>query len=554
MSERPKMRVVPLGGLGEIGMNCLAIEVGDEILVVDCGVTFPRSDIGIDTYHPDFRWLEERRDKIRGLVITHGHEDHIGAVPYFAARFDVPIWGPPYALELIRRRLEEHDFRKGEVDLRDALPRKRFLAGTFDVEPVRVTHSIADAAALAIRTAAGTVLHTGDFKLDPTPIDGETTDEERLAEIGDEGVRLLLSDSTNVDSHGKSASEAVAAIALEEAIVGAPGRVIVGLFSSNIARLRTLGRIAKKTGRRIALFGRSVATHARIGRDLGLLDWSSDLVMHDDEVARMTKTKVLVLAGGTQAEGPAALSRLSRRDHQRLSLDEGDRLVMSSRVIPGHEPAVADMIGGFLRQGVDVRTPLTNPGIHVSGHAYRGEQERMIELVRPQSFVPVHGTVPHLYRHAELARNMGVDEVLVLENGEIGALGTQSSLKKSTDRAAFGKVATWMGEEVPATVLIDRQAVARSGIVLITLVVDQQSRLVSVPVVATRGVLDETRDRDLLDDAVREIERAVTAATRGRDRATDAELADAGRAAARRAFDHSVGRRPVTAATVVRAR
>ena len=547
------MRVVPLGGLGEIGMNCLALEVGGEILVIDCGVTFPRTDIGVDTYHPDFRWLEERRDKIRGLVITHGHEDHIGAVPYFAARFDVPIWGPPYALELIRRRLDEHDFRKGEVDLRDAIPRRRFDVGAFEVEPVRVTHSIADAAALSIRSAAGTIIHTGDFKLDPTPTDGETTDEERLAELGDEGVRLLLSDSTNVDSHGKSASESVAAAALEAAIVGAPGRVIVGMFSSNIARLRTVGLIAKKTGRRIALFGRSVATHARIARDLGLLDWSSDLVAHDDEAGRMTRTKLLVLAGGTQAEGPAALSRLARRDHQRLSLDPGDRLILSSRVIPGHEPAVADMIGGFLRQGVEVRTPLSDPGIHVSGHAYRGEQERMIELVRPRGFVPVHGTVPHLYRHAELAREMGVDEVVVLENGEIGALGGDAQLKKSTDRAAFGKVATWMGDEVPSSVLLDRQAVARSGVVLITLVVDDLGRLVGLPAVATRGVIDEARERDLLDDAVREIERSVSAAARRGPRATDHELGESAKAAARRAFDHSVGRRPVTAVQIVRA-
>ncbi|MCC6648659.1 MAG: ribonuclease J [Polyangiaceae bacterium] len=548
------MRVVPLGGLGEIGMNCLALEVGDDILVVDCGVSFPRSDLGVDTYHPDLRWLEARRSRVRGLVLTHGHEDHIGAVPYFAGRFDVPVWGPRYALELVRRRLEEHDFRKGEVDLRESSPRRRFEVGGFEVEPVRVAHSIADATALAIRTRAGTVVHTGDFKLDDDADADERTDEARLAELGDEGVRLLLSDSTNIDSHGRSASERTAASALRTAVEGAKGRVVVGLFSSNLARLRALGEIARATGRRLGLFGRSVATHARIARELGLLDWPSDLVASEDDVGRLPRAAVLALAGGTQAEAPAALSRLARREHPRLSLDAGDRVILSARVIPGHEPAVAEMLGGFLRQGVEVRDHRSDPGVHVSGHAQRDEQARMIELVRPRGFVPVHGTVPHLYGHAALARDLGVEEVLVLENGEIGALDDEVALDKSTDRAQAGKVATWMGDEVAPGVLLDRQGIARSGVVFVTVTVDSQGRPLARPTLSTRGVIDEAEEPELLAEVAQEIEQRVATAGRGRGRATDDDVIEAARTAARRAFDHAVGRRPITSVHVVRAR
>ncbi|RYE82663.1 MAG: ribonuclease J, partial [Myxococcales bacterium] len=242
------LRIIPLGGLGEIGMNCMALEADGEILVVDCGVTFPRVDLGIDTYRPDLSWLEERADQVKGLVLTHGHEDHIGAVPSFVDRFEVPVWGPEYALELAKLRLDEHGFRPNSYEMRVAKPRGRFRVGRFEVEPVRVTHSIADATALIIRTPAGTVLHTGDFKLDPGPVLSETTDEERLREVGDEGVRLLLSDSTNVDSVGWSGSEENASAVLRNLIETAPARVVVGLFASNVARLQTVGEIAASLG------------------------------------------------------------------------------------------------------------------------------------------------------------------------------------------------------------------------------------------------------------------------------------------------------------------
>ncbi len=548
------MRIVPLGGLGEIGMNCLAIEVGEDVVVVDCGVTFPRVDLGIDTYRPDLSWLEERRERVRGLILTHGHEDHIGAVSYFAERLEVPIHGPPYALELVRGRLAEHGFRDGEVDLRDARPGARITLGGIETEPIRVAHSIADALALVVRTKDGTVVHTGDFKLDTEPGDGgELTDEARLAEIGREGVRLLLSDSTNVDSHGRAGSEGAACRRLEELVLSAARRVVVGLFASNVVRLAALLAAARASGRKVALLGRSVQTHARIAAARGYLSMPSDLLLADGELAKTPSERVLVVAGGTQAERLAAMTKLSRREHPLLTLDRGDRVILSSRIIPGNEPGVSAMVGGFLRQGCELFTAQLDPGLHASGHAHRDEQRRMIELTEPRSFVPIHGTVGHLYRHAELARDAGVPEVLVVENGEIAALGGDAELGLTRDRAAFAKIATWFGEDVPQIALDERAALARSGVVLVTVVVDERGRALGAPSVATKGVIDPIAEADVISTAARDAARALDEDARG-GRPRDAEIAGIVRSAVRRTFDSLLSRRPITLVNVVRER
>lgn len=530
----------------------MALEVGDEILVIDCGVTFPRSNLGIDIYHPDFAWLESRRDRIRGLVITHGHEDHIGAVPFFCERFDVPIWGPRYALELIKLRLAEHGYDDGEVDLRPISPRQRISIGKFDVEPIRVTHSISDATALLIHTLAGSVLHTGDFKLDPAPGDGECTDEERIAEAGRDGVRLLLSDSTNVDSHGRTQSEEVAAKVLREITNGCTGRVIIGMFASNIPRLKALGEIAMATNRKLLLLGRSVQTHVKIATELGRLHWPSDLLVNASDANSVPRKQLLAVASGTQAERQAALWRLSIRQHPLLTLDSGDRVVMSSRIIPGNDPNVVEMLGNFVRLGIEVRNPTSDPGVHVSGHAYRDEQSRMIELVQPKSFVPVHGTVMHLHRHAELARERGVDEVVVLENGEVGEFSEDAALRRSLETVPWGKVATWDGEPIPDRVLSDREAIARSGIAFVTVLVSGRGRPVGPATVATRGVLDEQNRGSVLKDAARDVVKALQDHTWTQERPSDEAVADLVRQVARRQIERAVGKRPVTVAQVVR--
>ena len=527
-------------------MNCLALEVGDQILVVDCGVTFPKSDLGIDTYHPDFSWLEERHDRICGLVITHGHEDHIGAIPYFAKRFDVPIWGPRYALSLAKLRLEEHGFDENEVELIASHPRQRFAVGRFEVEPIRVAHSIVDATALAIRTPLGTILHTGDFKLDDEPGDGETTDEERLREIGDEGVRLLLSDSTNIESHGRSGSEKLAKEKLAGLIESAPHRVIIGMFASNLHRVSAVAEIARKTGRKVVLLGRSVGTHVRVGTEHKRLSFPSDLFVSPEQAMQLPRNKVLCIASGTQAEKLAALTRIARRGHPGFRLEEGDRVVFSSRVIPGNEPAVMDLIAGLLRLGADIHTPVSDPGVHVSGHAYRDEQARMIDLTKPEAFVPVHGTLLHLHRHAALARETGVPEVLVLENGEIGDVAERTV--KSKDTAFVGKIPTFDGESIPPQVLADRETIARSGIAFVTVLVDAKGRLVAPPAIATRGVLDEKEGAWDLRDIGKEIQRALSE----RPRVTDEDVAEVVRAITRRKLEQAAGKRPITVASVLR--
>jgi ribonuclease J len=382
-------------------MNCLALEQDDGIILIDCGVTFPSTDLGVDVFHPRFDYLNARSDRVLGVVITHGHEDHIGGLPYLLSTLDVPVYGPPHAIELVKLRLAEHGFDAGEIDLVHTRVGRSFDIGSFNIEPVRVTHSIADATALAIRTAAGTIVHTGDFKLDPTPPDGETTDEARFSALGDEGVRLLLSDSTNVDSAGTSTSEASVGRALAALVAKAPARVVIGVFASNVQRLQLLGEIAIATGRRICLLGRSVGNHVRVAQAVGRLNWPSDLVMPHEMVGAMPRERVLVIASGTQAERMSTLTRLGQGTHPALRLDEGDLVILSSRIIPGNDRPVFDMMGDFLRLGVKLVTKVTDPGIHASGHAHTEELEELIDLVRPKAFLPVHGTYLHLRAHAE---------------------------------------------------------------------------------------------------------------------------------------------------------
>src|ERR1700690_41718 len=439
------VRFFALGGLGEIGMNCLAIEQRGEVLLVDCGVTFDDRRLGIDVVHADFSALEPYR--IAGLFVTHGHEDHIGAIPYFLRRFDVPVYGPRYALGLVRERAAEHEILD-HVALREVAPRERVRVGSFEVEPIRVTHSIADAPALAIRTDAGLVIHTGDFKFDETPPDGEAFDVARFEELAREGVRLLLSDSTNIDARGPTGSEEGVARAIDDIVGGSEQAVVVAMFASNVHRLRILGDIARRHGRKLVALGRSVSTHARVARSVvrstgehagaPYLEWPSDLVWPGDRARELPRSALLGVATGTQGEEAAALARLARGEHPAFELAIGDVVVMSSRGIPGNEAAVVRVMGDLLRRGVELRTWWSDRGVHVSGHAHRDEQRRMIELVRPRAFVPLHGTLHHLFRHAALARELGVAGVCVLENGDVGELAA-SGIRKS-GRVNAGRV------------------------------------------------------------------------------------------------------------------
>jgi ribonuclease J len=541
------VRIVPLGGLGEIGMNCLALEQSDGILVVDCGITFPEEDLGIDTYHPDFSFLLARRDRIAGVFLTHGHEDHVGALPYLLESLRVPVFGPPHALAVARHRVFEKGLDPDRFSLIAVEPRKHYPVGPFQVEPVRVTHSITDATALAIRTRAGVVVHSGDFRFDPNPPDGELTDEARLAELGDAGVRLLFSDSTNVDARSAHPSETEVGSTLEQLVRAASARVVIGMFASNIQRLRLIGEVARHAGRKIALFGRSIEHQVQWGHDLGRLRWPSDLLVAKDQAASMARERLLVLAGGTQAEPGSSLSRLSTGTHSALTLVPGDTVILSSRIIPGNDRPVYAMMADFLRQRVTVKSWITDPSVHTSGHAHRDEQRKMIELVRPRAFIPVHGTRHHLERHADIARECRVPEVLVIENGDVAEMGTEPV--HPSGHVTSGRVATWDGLAIDDDVLRERRYLARAGALSIGLAVDSKGRLASPPSIVARGVLEGEEDTHVLRFVAVEIAKALDNGASGRD---DGALAELARLTARRAVETKTGKKPVCLVNVMR--
>jgi ribonuclease J len=529
------LRIIPLGGLGEIGMNCLALEEGGEVLVVDCGVAFDGRGLGVDVVHPDFAALDPNRGRLH-VFLTHGHEDHIGGVPYFLRRFDATVWGPPYALGLLRERAGEHEVL-AHARLVETAPRRVYDVGHFRVEPIRVTHSIADATALAIETAEGTVVHTGDFKFDEEPPDGESFDTERLGAIGARGVALLLSDSTGIDARGGAAGgELGVGRALGEIVDRAEGAVVVGLFASNVHRLRMLGEVAARSGRKIVTLGRSLSTHAKVATETGYLAWPPGLAWPAERVGELERRRVLALATGTQAEPNAALARIARGDHPSFAVRAGDTVVFSSRVIPGNEPGVFGVMADLLRRGVELRTWYSDRDVHVSGHAHPSEQRRMVEMTAPRAFVPVHGTLHHLVRHAALARELGVPEVHVLENGDV--LEIEGGRLTRGARVPAGRVHVYAGRAIPPSVLRDRMGLAATGVAFVGVPLDANGSLAGPVWLGTCGIVEG--ETELVESARAEAQAAV----RALDRPTPALVAEEARHAVRRAFARVLGYRP----------
>ncbi len=547
IEARGALRICPLGGLGEVGMNCLALEQRGWVLLVDCGVTFDDRGLGVDVICPDFSALEPFRGRIAGVFVTHAHEDHIGALPYLLQQHDVPVWAPPYALGLLRARSDEHEIL-AHARLLEARTREKVDVGPFTVEPIRVTHSIADATALAIETDAGLVIHTGDFKFDEAPPDGELFDEARFAELGEAGVSLLCSDSTNVDTHGVSGSERGVGEALLERVRAATGRVVVGLFASNVHRLRMLGDIARATGRRVVPLGRGVHTHARVAKETGYLAWPDADLVSPEMASKLPREQVLGIATGTQAEANAALARIARGEHA-MVLEPGDTVLFSSRVIPGHERDVAALVNQLLRRGLRVETRLEEPRIHVSGHAARGEQERMIALTRPRAFLPLHGTFHHLARHAELARDLGVPAACVLEDGDVGTL--EADVLTKTGRWPSGRVHVGSGRAVAPEILRERTALAAGGVAVVVVRLDPQGELVGVVDLVLRGILEEGAASSALADVERELRSAVGELSNGQRR-DEALVVEIVRLSVRRTLARAAGYKPEVVVTVVR--
>jgi len=536
------VRIVALGGLGEVGMNCLVMEAHRRLVVVDCGLTFPDREPGVDVIHADFSWLFDRARDVDAVVLTHGHEDHIGALPYLLERVHVPIYGPSYALGLVDHRLREHDLDR-PPQLFETRPGKAFTLGSFEIRPFSVLHSIPDATGLVLRSPAGTLVHTGDFKLASAP-ETPLGPEDAIERAGG-NVRLLMSDSTNVEVEGSAGEEGPVEKALDARIGGAKQRVVVGLFSSNVDRVASLLRIAKRHRRKVLMLGRSLQTHVQVSDRLKLLPTHRPPFVHADDAQRIPRNELLVLATGSQGEPFAALPRLAAGEHPSLRLDPGDEVVFSSRVIPGRELGVRAIVDAFERRGVRTWTSRDDPTMHVSGHACRDEQRRMIERVKPRAFVPVHGTYTHLQRHAELARSLGVEDTLVVENGTLVEL--DASTMRIAGRIPTGRVhRQWqlaLGDEA----LRERRDLARRGLVVVALTLGKNGDLVAAPELSTRGL--DTPDPGTLAEARRRVRRAVGSVDRGAD---TAKLLEAASLAARRAFEDALGWRPWTEAVATR--
>lgn len=529
------LRFIPLGGLNEVGMNCAALVCDGTMIVIDCGIGFT-NELGAELVHPDFGWLLDRRESLRAIVITHGHEDHIGALPYLLKDLRAPIYAPPYAAALIEDRLREH--RLKNIDLRVSPAGSRIEVGPISVERFGVHHSIADATGLILDTPVGTLVHTGDFKIESEPCEGQRFDRARLEEVGRKGVRLLLSDSTGAEVEGRSRLERDAEAALEAQIARAAHRVVVATFSSNAFRLRAALRIAREQGRRVCLLGMSVKKHTETAQQLGLIPPVDSLLVAPEEVDALPRSEVLILAGGTQGEASSSLTRLAREEHSRVHLEAGDTVIFSSRIIPGNELPVLDVINRFERRGLEVITRQQHPEVHASGHGSREEQRTMIQLLQPRAFVPVHGTHHHQRRHMELAREEGIPETQLLDNGSV--LEVTRDAIRLVGRVQVGRVYIDGMKPLSAELMAERRSMGSGGLLTVLLVL-QGGRLRERPRIVSSGVF-EARERRRTEERVAE---HVRNALKGRHFVAPEDAEDAAIEAARRFLMHNQRRRPL---------
>ncbi|TYO97509.1 ribonuclease J [Geothermobacter ehrlichii] len=502
------LRLLPLGGLGEIGLNMLAVECGGKILIIDCGLMFPEPYmLGIDLVIPDVSALRQRRDDILGILLTHGHEDHIGALPYLLDDLgSPPVYGTPLTLGLLKNRLSERRLdspaRLHTVQLRQPLK-----LGPFEAEFFRVTHSIVDGAGILLRTPAGNILHTGDFKLDPTPVDGQPTDLGFLAACGSEGIDLLLADSTNVENEGHTLSEKSVGDTLNSLIPACRGKVVVSTFSSNIHRIQQILNAAANAGRRVLVNGRSMIANIAVARELGCLRVADDLFIDLRQYETLSPHRVLLLTTGSQGEPLSALSRMAAGDHKQLEIAPGDTVILSSKFIPGNEKAITSLINQLFRRGADVHYETTSE-IHVSGHASKEELKTLHALVRPRHFVPIHGEYRHLVRHARLATEMGLPaaNAFVLSNGQTLVLGPDGAHRGEEIETGRIFVDGRGVGDLGSVELRDRRHLANHGVVNVILAINQKTgEILYGPEIFSRGFITEDCGGDYLARAEQEV-------------------------------------------------
>ncbi len=532
------IRVIPLGGLGEIGMNLMVYECGEEAIVVDCGMMFPdAATLGVDVIIPDLTYLFENAAKIRALFLTHGHEDHIGAVPFLVDRLQIPVYGSPLALGFVSDKLDE--FGIEGADLREIAPREVVEAGSFRVEAIRVTHSIVDAFGFAIATPAGTIIHTGDFKIDHTPVDTRTTDLGRFAHYGELGVTLLVSDSTNALVPGHCPSERTVGTGLEALFATAKGRIIVTTFASHIHRIQQVIDLARRNRRKVMLLGRSLISNVEIAERLGYLKIPREVRTASADIPAR---EIVILTTGTQGEPSSALTRIAVGEHRQVAIENGDVVVISARAIPGNERAIAHVIDHLYRRGAEV-IHSEEADVHVSGHACQEELKLMLNVTRPRFFIPMHGTLRHLVHHARLAREVGVPHGTVITNGQVAVI-ENGEMRVLEERVAQGKVfIDAEAEEVPEIVVRDRQHLAEDGFVIVVVAVGD-GKMIREPEIITRGLVHVDESQEVLADVKRLL--ATLLDESARDELRDPELLqEKMRALLKRYFRRSMGRRPM---------
>jgi ribonuclease J len=546
MSDR-KLNIVPLGGLGEFGMNSMAIRYGDDIIVVDAGMMFPEAELlGVDIVTPDFAYLEENRDKVRGLILTHGHEDHIGGIPFLLSQLDLPIYGTAFTLALVERRLEEHELL-GKAKLNRVKPNDKITLGPFQIEFIRVTHSIVAAVAVAITTPLGVIIHTGDFKVDPTPTDNELFDLHTLADYGKRGVLLLLSDSTNVNRPGYTESERAVRPRFEDIFNRAEKRIVISCFSSSVHRLQMILELAHEFGRKVAFLGRSMNSVTEIAHNLGHLSIPDGVLLRPQDIMTAPKHKVCVVASGTQGEPMAAMSRAAVDNHKNLSIEPGDTVVLSSRIIPGNEKAIGRLMNHMARRGADILYGSMNPPIHVSGHGSAEELKLVLNLVRPRYFIPIHGEYLQMAKHASLAQHLvgaGLEKTFILESGdtvEIDKAGARLGTKVPVGRICIDSGS--LDEVVEDMIIRDRRHLSEDGFVIPIIAINKHSgKNESLPELVSRGFVMD--DKFMMQEARQVVARTLE--TSSREERTDwGVMQEKIRADLRRYLNKQTQRRPL---------